>query len=236
MRLLLINFLFPFLEQHPGKWKKYLRQGDVIIVNGVKFRIVAKAIPTVEKLDEAIEALWQHKALRPPEKSMMTQLTMAVAEVQMNMFGPLSAPLEQTKGMDEDNAKPKPNKSRPNTAGQDGSRPQTRDNKRPGTAQSKGTSGGDKEEEDEQGMLAQAWSYVSGFFLGGDDDEDRITKFTEVVPTDDHLTLDKPWVLPDAKGLEVHKVIPDVFYMRPIKEVSVCLYIYIYMYVCVLKL
>jgi hypothetical protein len=150
---------------------------------------------------------------------MMTQLTMAVAEAQMSMFGPLSAPLEQNKGADEDNSNPKPNKSRPNT-GQDGSRPQTGDNKRPGTAQSKGTSGGDKEEEDEQGMLAQAWSYVSGFFLGGDDDEDRITKFTEVVPTDDHLTLDKPWVLPDAKGLEVHKVIPDVFYMRPMKEVS----------------
>jgi hypothetical protein len=38
--------------------------------------------------------------------------------------------------------------------------------------------------------------------------------------TEDHVTLDKPWVLPDAKGLEMHKLIPDVFYMKPLKLVS----------------
>lgn len=52
-----------------------------------------------------------------------------------------------------------------------------------------------------------------------DDDVQKEEKTEEVYVeeeiTDDHLCLDRTWVLPDSEGLEVYKLVPKVFYYKP---------------------
>lgn len=50
-----------------------------------------------------------------------------------------------------------------------------------------------------------------------DEDEDKVVEETELIEkcTENHISLDRPWLLPDAFAIEAYKGVTPVFYLRP---------------------
>lgn len=186
----------------PGKWKQHLQESDFVRINGAQFRIVRSMMPP--KKGASKKGMSSKNAASDNSTNSADDST-RVKEKDKDNSGDFSgsAPskkkrrkLGSRKDGEDDSASTSKKKKKEGTS------------QRPSSAHSDGSDGHSSQGEDSEGNIKSGANKTANPF--GLELELR----TET--TEDHITLDHPWLLGDVYNMEVYRVMPRVFYYKPL--------------------
>jgi hypothetical protein len=174
-------------EMRPGEWRKKLRTGDLIFIDGATFAV---SVPLIAK-----------KRLRPKSAKDASGTTSATNTARN---ADSSSNPDHSHSFNNLDSSGNP---RPTTAGKDRSGVSDGD-----------TSGAERKKNKSSSRATTSDGQRSN--QDGDDEEgdgDEVEEEKELIEpfTENHIPLDRPWVLPDRFGADVYKKVSSIFYMRP---------------------
>ena len=216
----------------PDDWRTYVVPGDTVYIRGTQFKIVERPVLTEEALDKELKEMNMFiqnrfkaieikrkagKVKKGPvdeeEKKKKKKRKKAKVDDEMYQDGVFEssvyrAPIEVggAKKKPKGGASP-PKKAAPTDPGETKEENELDENGQPTGRKisKKGKDGGEDDSDDDDGDGGSDDSYDS------DDTADVLMnkKFTKVEYTTQHMTLDHPWTLLDAKGVRVYKAAPS---------------------------
>lgn len=178
----------------PGKWKEHLKLLDFVRIEGAVFRIAQPMVSVAKK-----------KSARPGSAASVSTGGSDTA-LGVSSGDPKAAEADNSAGSGGGVSRKRRRKlgMSAKTDGGDSESVSVKKKKRPASAASDSgseTSDGDNSE------VTAAKAPVDRFNL-----EMEVREET----TEEHITLDHPWMLPDAYNVQVYKVLPRIFYYKPL--------------------
>lgn len=199
----------------PGKWKSYLNAKDFVRIQDVSFRIVAPPPKIVKKVIKG----------RPTSASMDGDLSGGP--------GDLSGGSSDNSG--EGGASRKDKKAAGDNSGSGTKKKKRRKMGQAARAAEDSSGGASKKKKQGTGSQSDRPGSAGDYSRGSDgsdhsdgatpnDASGAVAKSTDFglevevreEPTEDHIILDHPWLLPDVYNIEVYKVLPRIFYYQPL--------------------
>lgn len=173
-------------ELRPGEWRKKLRTGDQIYIDNATFTV---SVPLIAKK--------RLKAKTTPTDG-NNSASASASNTARNADSSGGANADNSNNLDASSSRPTTAQDRSNI---DDPTDNSRSRSRPGTSDGRNASSG-------------GGGKTNGGGGDADDEDEEEKEFMEPY-TDDHIPLDRPWILPDTFGIDAYKKVTPIFYMRP---------------------